>query len=114
MLSLSVEFSANQGSLILKSDRMGSPILQIENLCVHINGKEILSKISMEIKYGEQWIVFGGAGSGKTIMAHTVAGKHAFSGNLQFQSHDSKIRRNGIIVVDQQHRFLDRQNQSNF
>ncbi|HEY2649366.1 MAG TPA: ATP-binding cassette domain-containing protein [Puia sp.] len=93
---------------------MNFPLLQIENLGVRMHGKEILRNISMEIKSGEQWIVFGEAGAGKTILAHTLAGNHAFSGIIQFPASEKKIFGNGVIVVDQQHRFLDLQNQNNF
>jgi molybdate transport system ATP-binding protein len=93
---------------------MDSSVLQVENLCVHIHGKEILGGISMEIKAGEQWLIFGEAGSGKTIMAHTLAGHHAFRGLIHFQGSEEKIKRSGVFVVDQQHRFRDLQNQNNF
>ena len=93
---------------------MDSPLLRIENVTVLIHGKEILRNISMEIRSGEQWIIFGKAGAGKTILAHTLAGNHAFRGNLQFRASDNRIMGHGVVVVDQQHRFLDRQNQSNF
>ncbi|HEY2349424.1 MAG TPA: ATP-binding cassette domain-containing protein [Puia sp.] len=93
---------------------MNDPLLQIENLCVRIHGKEILRNIFLEIRSGEQWIVFGEAGAGKTILAHTLAGNHAFSGIIRFTGSEKKLPGNGVVVVDQQHRFLDLRNQSNF
>jgi molybdate transport system ATP-binding protein len=93
---------------------MDSVLLKIENVCVHIHRKEILRDISLEIKSGEQWMIFGEAGSGKTILAHTLAGNHAFSGRIDFSGFEEKIQANGVVVVEQQHRFLDLQNQSNF
>ncbi len=93
---------------------MDSPLLQIESVFVHIHRKEILRNISMEIKAGEQWMIFGEAGAGKTILAHMLAGNHAFSGRIDFRGFEEKIQANGVVVVEQQHRFLDLQNQSNF
>ena len=93
---------------------MNSPLLQIESVCVQIHRKEILRDISMEIKPGEQWIIFGETGSGKTILANTLAGHHAFRGRIDFRGFEEKIKGSGVVVVEQQHRFLDLQNQSNF
>jgi molybdate transport system ATP-binding protein len=93
---------------------MDSPLLQIDSVCVHIQGKEILREISMEIKPGEQWMISGEAGSGKTILAHTLAGHHAFRGRIDYRGFEEKMKGNSVVVVEQQHRFLDLQNQSNF
>jgi molybdate transport system ATP-binding protein len=93
---------------------MNSPLLQIDSVCVHIHRREILRDISMEINPGEQWIISGEAGSGKTILADTLAGHHAFRGRIDFRGFEEKMKGNGVVVVEQQHRFLDLQNQSNF
>ncbi len=93
---------------------MDSLLLQMERVCVHIHGKEILRNISVEINAGEQWLIFGEAGEGKTLLAHTLAGNHAYRGSIDFIAPDKKTKGVGVVVVDQQHRFLDLQNQSNF
>jgi molybdate transport system ATP-binding protein len=93
---------------------MDSPLLKIESVCVQIHRKEILRDISMEIKAGDQWIIFGEAGSGKTILAHTLAGDQASSGRIDFRGFEDQKQGSGVVVVEQQHRFLDLQNQSNF
>jgi ABC-type molybdenum transport system ATPase subunit/photorepair protein PhrA len=59
---------------------MDSTLLRIEGLQVNINGKEILYNISFEIKPGEQWAVFGAAGSGKTVLAHNPGWLSCLSG----------------------------------
>lgn len=92
---------------------MDSPLLHIENVCVYIHGKEILRDISLEIFAGDQWMIYGEAGSGKTILAQTVAGNHAFRGRIAFDGSE-KSQGHEIVVVEQQHRFLNLQNQSNF
>ena len=46
----------------------------------------------MKIKAGDQWIIFGEAGSGKTILAHTLAGNQAFSGRIDFHGFENKIQ----------------------
>jgi molybdate transport system ATP-binding protein len=88
--------------------------LKIKNLRVFIQDKEILQDISLEMVEGEQWALFGAAGSGKTLLAHTLAGGHAFQGLIEYpQRMDLPFEKN-TRVIDQQHRFRDLQNQSNF
>jgi molybdate transport system ATP-binding protein len=93
---------------------MGSTLLKIERLQVNMNGKAIFRDVSLEIKQGEQWVIFGAAGTGKTLLAHTLAGHHAYGGRIDFpflpESGSDKI----VMVVDQQHRFRDLRNQTGF
>ncbi len=89
-------------------------LLKIENLRVNIYGKDILRDITMEIRRGEQWALVGEAGSGKTIFAHALAGNLAFHGRILFPDVEKVNRDTTVLVVEQQHRFRDLQNQSNF
>jgi molybdate transport system ATP-binding protein len=93
---------------------MDSSLLVINHLCVDIYGKEILRNISLEIKKGEQWVIYGEAGTGKTVLAHTLAGNHAFQGSIDFPEKEGNVNLNKLMVVEQQHRFRNLQNQSNF
>ncbi len=93
---------------------MNSTILSIENLQVTLSGKKIIRGISMEIKAGRQWAVSGQAGSGKTVLAHTLAGRHHFQGHMNFPQSNDADPQNPVWVVDLQHRFRDLRNQSNF
>ena len=93
---------------------MDKGLLKIESLSVNIYGKEILRNISMEINQGEQWMIVGGAGAGKTVLAHTLAGNQAFRGRIEFPDFYKRSYGSKILVVDQQHRFHDLKNQSNF
>ncbi len=79
-----------------------------------IQEKEVLQDISWEIRTGEQWALFGEAGAGKTVLAHTLAGAHAFQGSIEFPERKDIAFEKITRVVDQQHRFRDLQNQSNF
>jgi molybdate transport system ATP-binding protein len=93
---------------------MDSPVLMIENLGVNIQGKAILHDISLKIERGEQWAIFGDAGAGKSVLAHTLSGQHAFHGQILFSGHGEIPLGELVLVVDQQHRFRDLQNQRNF
>jgi molybdate transport system ATP-binding protein len=93
---------------------MNSAIVRVDNLEVTLSGKKILRNISMEIKTGEQWAVSGEAGSGKTVLAHTLAGQHFFQGHLEFPPIENASWQNSAMVIDIQRRFRDLQNLSNF
>ncbi len=93
---------------------MDSVLLEIKQLCVNINGKNVLHNISLKIKRDERWLIYGEAGAGKTIMAHCLAGNHAFQGSIYFPDRNTGEMKNDVYVVEQQHRFRDLRNQTNF
>jgi molybdate transport system ATP-binding protein len=112
---LSPEFKLKKSIFTVpKSGSMDSSFLIVEHLSVNINGKEILRDISLTINNGEQWAIFGNAGAGKSIFAQTLAGNHAFQGNIHFTENDATRKEKKVMVVEQHHRFRDLQNQNNF
>lgn len=62
-------------------------MLEISNLCVSVEGKEILKGISLTIKPGEIHTIMGPNGSGKSTLAKVLAGHPSYevtSGDLLF------------------------------
>ena len=53
-------------------------MLSIKNLCVSIEGKEILNGINLEIKPGEVHAIMGPNGSGKSTLANVLAGREDY------------------------------------
>jgi Fe-S cluster assembly ATP-binding protein len=53
-------------------------MLKIKDLCVSIEGKEILNGINLEIKPGEVHAIMGPNGSGKSTLANVLAGKDGY------------------------------------
>ncbi len=53
-------------------------MLDIQNLCVAIDGKEILKGITLKIEKGKVHAIMGPNGSGKSTLAKVLAGHPAY------------------------------------
>lgn len=66
-------------------------MLEIKNLSVSLDGKELLTKINLKISKGERHLLAGHNGSGKSTLAQTIAGNPAYridSGTIIFNDTD--------------------------
>lgn len=82
-------------------------ILQIENLHVKAEGKEILKGIDLQIKKGEIHVIMGPNGSGKTTTANAILNNPTYQkeqGTIIFEGTDitnlktDEIARKGIFM----------------
>ena len=89
-------------------------LLHLEKVTVKLGGQTVLRTIDLTIQKGEQWAITGPSGSGKTVLAHTIAGRHFFSGTLIAGFATPETYHHSVMVVEQQHRFKDVTNQSDF
>lgn len=58
---------------------MSEILVKAQNLSCQAGAHYILNDINWEIKKGEQWVVFGRNGCGKTTLLSIIAGYKAFS-----------------------------------
>lgn len=66
-------------------------MLEIKDLHVEVDGKEILKGLSLSIKPGEVHAIMGPNGSGKSTLSYVLAGREGYditSGSVMFEGHD--------------------------
>lgn len=66
-------------------------MLEIKNLNVSLDGKKLLTDINLKIERGARHLLAGHNGSGKSSLAQTIAGNHAYSvdsGHIIFNGRD--------------------------
>ncbi|HSZ87646.1 MAG TPA: ATP-binding cassette domain-containing protein, partial [Puia sp.] len=66
--------------------------------------------ISFTIHQNEQWAIVGSSGSGKTLLANTLAGKNFFTGKINYYFPSKKNSKSSILIVEQQHLFKNLSN----
>lgn len=91
---------------------MAFPFLHIEQLTVQRNDQRLLDHVDLTIKNDEQWAISGPSGSGKTTLAHALSGRLHFSGKIEFNGIPDYHPH--IVVVEQQHRFKNLSNTTDF
>ncbi len=83
---------------------MSQQFLELDQLCVEVNGRFILKDISFKLEKGTSLAIIGPSGSGKTILGKVLANRIApSSGTINF-SFPSDFK---SVFISQQHDFRD-------
>ena len=81
--------------------------IEVENVCLQIDGKDILKDISWEISSDDTWLLTGPAGSGKSALISIIIGiLNPTSGRVRLLG-DYKYDRVNAGVVFQEDRLIE-------
>ncbi|GAB6147846.1 Fe-S cluster assembly ATPase SufC [Stetteria hydrogenophila] len=76
--------------------------LEVKDLAVRVEGKEILKGVSLKVSSGELHAIMGPNGSGKSTLAYTIAGKPGY----EVVSGDILLNGESILDLDPDERAL--------
>ena len=76
---------------------MNEPIIRYQDVCVSLQGLEILEGINFELNQGEFVYLIGKVGSGKTSFLKTIYGE------LEIQSGEAEVMGCNMRTIKQKH-----------
>jgi molybdate transport system ATP-binding protein len=88
--------------------------VRIDQLNLKFRNKVVLANLSWQIKRGEQWLLNGASGSGKTSLAKAIAGLSAANGQVFINYDKLSPLPAAVLYVPQWFQFKDKQGSSNF
>ncbi len=86
-------------------------VLQVRDVSVKTGNRLILDHINFTISQADQYAIVGPSGSGKTVLLHAIAGMQSHTGSVEKGQAGGEGR---IVLIEQQHRFRNLSNTSNF
>ncbi|TCC96745.1 ATP-binding cassette domain-containing protein [Pedobacter psychroterrae] len=93
---------------------MSQPVVHITNLNLRYRQNTVLQGLDWAIQRGENWLVCGKSGSGKTSVAKAIAGQISYSGNIKINFDTSCALPAAAHYVANWYQFKDLEGQSNF
>jgi molybdate transport system ATP-binding protein len=93
---------------------MSEPFVHIDNLSLNYRKNVVWSALSWSIHKGEQWLLMGNSGSGKTSLAKVIAGLMQSGGNIKIQYNEAETAAAKVLYVAQWFPFKNKQGISNF
>jgi len=93
---------------------MAQPILHISNLKLKFHQKVVLQDLNWVISPGQNWLLRGASGSGKTSLAKAIAGLIPVQGNIALEYDQNSHLPAVVQYVASWYQFKDLEGQSNF
>ena len=93
---------------------MTQKLLDIENLNLQYAQKQVLNNLNWTVKRGENWLLGGTSGSGKTSLAKVIAGLQPAVGDVVIDFDKASLLPAEVLFVESWYRFKNIEGFSNF
>jgi len=93
---------------------MSAPFVHITDLNLQYQEKQVLSGLNWQIFQGENWLLGGKSGSGKTSLAKIIAGLEKSSGHIQINFNSSSQLPKRVLFVSSWYQFTNLEGDRNF
>lgn len=93
---------------------MLEPVVHIQNLNLKYNHKIVLKDLNWVIYRGENWMLNGRSGSGKTILGKILAGKEKAIGEIRFKFDSNSVLPAQVLFVESWYQFKNVEGVANF
>ncbi|MBK0382821.1 ATP-binding cassette domain-containing protein [Pedobacter sp. SD-b] len=93
---------------------MKKSIVHIQNLNLKYQSNLVFDDLSWAIQNGEQWVLYGASGSGKTSLAKAIAGLLEYSGEILINFDDKSKLPAKVLLVDSWYQFKNLEGVANF
>lgn len=91
---------------------MSKILADIQHLSASYGSTQVLSNISFQVLEGQHWAIVGSMGAGKTTLAKALTGRLFRKGTVSF--FQDGVPSSKVYWIEQQHRFKNRSNVSDF
>lgn len=93
---------------------MSKPLINITNLNLEYQQNQVLKELNWRIFYGENWLLGGKSGSGKTSLAKAIAGLEKYSGGIEINFDPSSQLPKQVVFVSSWYQFTNLEGDRNF
>ncbi|WP_175635467.1 ATP-binding cassette domain-containing protein [Pedobacter ghigonis] len=93
---------------------MFKPFVHIQHLNLAYRNKAVLKELYWEINVGENWVLWGESGSGKTALAKAIAGINAAQGSIEIDFDPQSKLPAEVLFVDSWYQFKNLEGVANF
>ncbi|HUH19202.1 ATP-binding cassette domain-containing protein [Albibacterium sp.] len=93
---------------------MSKPLINITNLNLEYQQNQVLKELNWRIFYGENWLLGGKSGSGKTSLAKAIAGLEKYSGGIEINFDPSSQLPKQVVFISSWYQFTNLEGDRNF
>lgn len=100
--------------VITTQENMKESIVNIQNLNLKYQQKQVLQDLNWTIHHGENWVLSGTSGSGKTSLAKIIAGKQSAIGDVKINFNTASKLPPEVLYVESWYQFKNLEGIANF